>query len=123
MLFRKNIFAGVASLPSSPANGWKIPSGIRTYLPLVAAESNKPITATSMRYCMDTAGRYRIDCDNTMKPTPYYGFLLVQPLETSGNSTPKFTVDGGYRVTAYFATTEGGYRELSMSTIVTDFKK
>lgn len=100
-----------------------MPDGIRAHQAMVSLESKKTLGTTTFRYCLDTYGRYRLDCDSTMKLTPYYGFILVQPLITQGSSTPPFTVNAAFRVTAYFATTEGGYREIPMSTIVTDFKK
>jgi hypothetical protein len=40
-----------------------------------------------------------------------------------GNTVSEFTVENAFKVTAYFATTEGWYREIAMSTIITDFKK
>ena len=84
VLFRKNIFSGISIQPPSIlSNGWKTPEGIRTHLALVSAESDKPIGTTSFRYCRDVQGRYRIDCDSSMQVTPYYGFLLVQPLKAS----------------------------------------
>lgn len=120
--YRKNVFGNASGVPSTAPN-WDTPNGTRAHLSLVTAESNKTLGTTSFRYCLDSMGRYRLDCDSAMKPTPYYGFLLVQPLKTSGNGVSPFTVEGAFKLTAYFASTEGGYREMSMSTIVTDFKK
>jgi prepilin-type N-terminal cleavage/methylation domain-containing protein len=113
VFYKKGIFPG-----ASPN-----PSGNRAHQALVSAESLKPIGTTTVRYCQDGMGRYHLDCDSSMKFTPYYGFVLVQPLETDGAGVPKFVVEGAFQITAYFATTEGGYRELAISTIVTDFKK
>lgn len=121
--YRKNVFSGMADVPSR-APDWSTPSGsTRAHQKIVSAESLKLPGTTSFRYCLDQVGRYRLDCDSTMKLTPYYGFMLVQPLMTgNGGSTP-FAISGAFRITAYFATTEGGYREMAISTIVTDFKK
>ena len=81
---------------------------------------------TTFRYCIDTLGRYRQGtvCGLAgMSPTPYYGWILLRPL-TAVNSTGTLQeVAGGTTLTAYLATTEGGYREYTMSTILTDFKK
>lgn len=113
VVYTKNIFTSPISTPS----------GNRAHQAMVVAEASKTLGTTSFRYCLDTFGRYRLDCDSTMKATPYYGFILIQPLKTQGSGTPEFIVNSAFRVTAYFATTEGGYREIPMSTIITDFKK
>jgi hypothetical protein len=42
-----------------------------------------------------------------MKLTPYYGFVLIQPVLTRGDTVSEFTVENAFKVTAYFATTEG----------------
>jgi hypothetical protein len=35
----------------------------------------------------------------------------------------EFTVTGALQIDAYFMTTEGGYREFTLSSLITDFKK
>lgn len=120
--FTKNIFGGATGIPTV-GPGWNTPNGIQAHKALVSDESHKPKGSSAIRYCQDSVGRYRLDCDASMKLTPYYGFVLVQPVLASGTSTAEFAVENAFKVSAYFATTEGGYREMSMSTIITDFKK
>ncbi len=120
--FAKNVFSGSTGVPATGPN-WSTPSGIQSHRALISAESRKSIGASAVRYCQDTLGRYRLDCDASMKLTPYYGFVLVQPVLTRGDAVSEFTVENAFKVTAYFATTEGWYREIAMSTIITDFKK
>ena len=106
---------------------WKTPS-LTEHKWLVIIEAAKPLAATTFRYCIDNLGRYRQGsfCGTPgVIATPYYGFMLVRPVMTRVSSTNNtlVRVDGALDITAYFATTEWGYRELSMSTIITDFKK
>ena len=120
--FTKNVFSGSTGVPSTGPN-WSTPSGIQSHRALISAESRKPIGTSAVRYCQDSLGRYRLDCDAGMKLTPYYGFVLVQPVLAKGDTVAEFVVEDAFKVTAYFITTEGGYREIAMSTIITDFKK
>lgn len=104
--FAKNVFSGSTGVPATGPN-WSTPSGIQSHRALISAESRKSIGASAVRYCQDTLGRYRLDCDASMKLTPYYGFVLVQPVLTRGDAVSEFTVENAFKVTAYFATTEG----------------
>jgi prepilin-type N-terminal cleavage/methylation domain-containing protein len=114
------------TLPSTAPN-WNSPS-LTDHKGIIAIEAAKPLVSTSFRYCIDALGRYRqgsICATPGMTLTPYYWFMLIRPVVTrvSPGTSVTTRVDGALEVTAYFATTEGGYRELSMSTIITDFKK
>lgn len=82
------------------------------------SEANNPRNSTSLRLCIDDIGRYTHQCTTNMKRSPYYSYLKVEPVKTGS-----ITVPSALMLTAYFATTEGGYREFSMYTILTDWKK
>lgn len=111
------------NFPSNISNGWKTPAN-NAHKESVLLEAVKMPTDTLFRYCVDEYGRYRLDCSGiTAKLTPYYGFTLVRPLKTAGSTGGEFTVTGALQLDAYFMTTEGGYREFTLSTIIADFKK
>lgn len=111
------------NLPSNAGNGWRTPAP-NEHKQSVVTEAGKMPTETLFRYCIDEYGRYRLDCSGAMvKMTPYYGFTLVRPLKTAGNTGGEFTVTGALQIDAYFMTTEGGYREFTLSSIIADFKK
>ncbi len=118
IVFHSGIFNG----PSGGPN-WNTPAP-NAHKSLILTEAAKSLSTSQFRYCIDTQGRYRQDCAGAgVSPTPYYGFILIRPIKTSMSSAADFIVPGALSVTAYFITTEGGYREMSIATILTDFKK
>lgn len=85
---------------------------------VVVAEANNPRNSTVLRLCIDDQDRYTHQCNTSMKRSPYYSYFKIEPVKTG-----VITVPNAFTLTAYFATTEGGYREFSMYTILTDWKK
>lgn len=78
--------------------------------------------APAINLCRDTLGRLTHDCTANEK-TSMASFLKVDPLETTDAANAKVIIDNAYKITAYFVTTDHTYREYTMSTILTDWKK
>lgn len=81
-------------------------------------------SATKLRLCLDPQGRYVHDCSSANTKTPYYAYVTVSELraEEAGGAGPS-SVTGALAVSAHFVSFATGYRELSMNTVITDWKR
>jgi hypothetical protein len=96
-------------------------NGFTTDSPKIIAEFQK--TPASIRLCIDSLSRYTHDCTGTNKKTNYGSFLHIEPLVTKNSTTTTdIPVDRAYKATVYFVSFNKGYRLISMSTIITDWK-
>jgi prepilin-type N-terminal cleavage/methylation domain-containing protein len=87
----------------------------------VFAEANA--SDTKLRLCVDPLGRYTHDCFPGREKTPFYSYVKVDTVTASDSAGNPVTVSGALSVTAHFASTDSGYRELQMATIITDWKR
>jgi hypothetical protein len=79
---------------------------------------------SAIRLCIDEYGRYVYDCNNTRnQKTHYASFFKVEALETKDmNTNASIVVDRAYKIVVYFISYIKGYKVMSMSTIITDWK-
>lgn len=89
----------------------------------IVAEANST-SSTKFRLCLDLQGRYVHDCSTTNQKTPYFAYVTVSPLsaETAGGGGAA-SVSGALAVSAHFVSIASGYREISMNTVITDWKR
>lgn len=88
----------------------------------IIAEVNA-VSGTKYRLCLDSKGRYVHDCASGTR-TRYFDYVTVAPLnaKTAADSGTA-PVDGALAITAHFVSVAAGYREFSMSTVITDWKR
>ncbi len=85
----------------------------------IVDESRKGLSTTTIRLCLDSIGRYTYQCGiSGSTTTPYYRYIRIETSTTDPVIPPS-----ALRVTAYVSTTEGGVREYTMTTLITDWKK
>lgn len=89
----------------------------------IVAEANST-SSTKFRLCLDLQGRYVHDCSTTNQKTPYFAYVTVSQLssETAGGGGAA-SVSGALAVSAHFVSVASGYREISMNTVITDWKR
>lgn len=73
--------------------------------------------------CLDRENRYTHNCGSDTKKTAFASFFRVSPLITKDAANAEMRVQDAYKITAFFISTDSGYREYSMDTIITDWKK
>lgn len=89
----------------------------------IVAEANSS-TATKFRLCLDAQGRYVHDCAAPNVKTPYFAYVTVSPLSADrAGGGGVASVSGALAVSAHFVSVASGYRELSMNTVITDWKR
>lgn len=88
----------------------------------VIAEANSSVLP-KLRLCLDSSRRYVHDCASPNTKTPYYAYVVVSPLVAEDASGTPVTVSGALSVSAKFVSVDSGYRELSMESVLTDWKR
>ena len=85
---------------------------------------NRAISGTKFRLCLDPQGLYVHDCSASNAKTPYYAYVTLAELradQSSGGGSS--ALSGALTVSAHFVSVASGYRELSMNTVITDWKR
>jgi hypothetical protein len=81
-------------------------------------------SSTKFRLCLDSKGRYVHDCPPDAQKTSYFAWVTVEAMKAkeSPGGTESF-LSGALSVSAHFASLSSGYREMSMNTVITDWKR
>ncbi|MFB0965456.1 MAG: prepilin-type N-terminal cleavage/methylation domain-containing protein, partial [Patescibacteria group bacterium] len=89
----------------------------------IVAETNAA-SGTKFRLCLDAQGRYVHDCSGSNAKTPYFAYVTVSGLSADqAGGGGAASVSGALAVSAHFVSVASGYRELSMNTVITDWKR
>ncbi len=88
----------------------------------VVSEANGEVPA-QIRLCLDSMGRYVHDCSSGNEKTPFYAYVKVSEVSARDASGNPVAVSGALRVSAFFVSTDSGYRSLDMHTVITDWKR
>lgn len=79
-------------------------------------------TTNVLRLCLDSQNRYTHDCSTGNTPTHFVSFLGVSPLVTKTGNT-NISVPNAWLLTAYTVSSNRGYRQYVITTVITDWKK
>lgn len=88
----------------------------------IVSEANGTV-APQLRLCLDPKGRYSHDCSPGNEKTPFYAYLKVSEATAKDASGNPVTVSGALSLSAFFVSTDSGYRTLDMHTVITDWKR
>ena len=89
----------------------------------ILAENNGQ-TVSETRLCTDSKGRYVYDCESSAnKKTPFFAYVKIEPVTATNPASGTMTVSGAFAVSAYFVSTDSGFRSYDMHTVITDWKR
>lgn len=80
-------------------------------------------SGTKFRLCLDSEGRYVHDCSPDSVKTPYFVWVTVGEVRAKDPSGTESSLSGALSVSAHFVSISSGYREMSMNTVITDWKR
>ena len=76
----------------------------------------------AIQVCRDSLGRYTHTCVASDK-TQFSSYIIVEPVSTGNSMGASIPVPGAYRIRAVVADIERGYREYTLTTMITDWKQ